>query len=48
MTTVLVPVLYLGIVVGGLLAFSSFYRRRIAGTDPPAPRTPGARADGPP
>jgi translocation protein SEC66 len=31
MASVLVPVLYLGIVLGGLLAFSSFYRRRAAG-----------------
>jgi hypothetical protein len=31
MASVMVPVLYLALVVGSLLVFSSFYRRRAAG-----------------
>lgn len=31
MTSILVPVLYLAIVVGGMLSFSAFYRKRLAG-----------------
>lgn len=32
MASLLVPVLYIVLVVGSLLLFSSFYRKRIAGT----------------